>query len=163
MGHQYALAINRIETGVRIGGNVEMVRSTTWDSSGFQYVHVNNAFCFAGMLFCGGRVFFLALSAAGQARRPPVHHDACLDLGRAPWRCSEHSTSLSWLFFQRAAFSLAEPSRSMGKPTILGSLFNNPLAPHILVFASLSRPLYNLISPVVWALSAVCYAAATLV
>ena len=32
--------------------------------------------------------FFLALSAAGQARAPSVLYDACLDPGRAPWWCS---------------------------------------------------------------------------
>ena len=41
-------------------------------------------------------------SAARRARGPSVHHDACLDPGRPPWRCSEHSTSLSWLFLSRA-------------------------------------------------------------
>ena len=45
--------------------------------------------------------FYLVLSAAGQARRPSVHYDACRDPGRALWRCSEHSTSLNWLFLSR--------------------------------------------------------------
>ena len=33
-------------------------------------------------------LFLLALSAAGQASLPWVHYEACLDLGRAPWRRS---------------------------------------------------------------------------
>ena len=41
---------------------------------------------------------FHRLTVAGQARGPWVHYDACLDPGRAPWRCSEHSKSLTWLF-----------------------------------------------------------------
>ena len=37
------------------------------------------------------------------ARKAPTtgtlqHYDACLDPGRAPWRCSEHPTSLSCFF-----------------------------------------------------------------
>ena len=38
---------------------------------------------------CSPAVEFLAPSASGRARRPSVHHDACLDPGRAPWRCSD--------------------------------------------------------------------------
>ena len=60
--------------------------------------------------------FLLTLSAAGQARGPSVYYDNCLDPGRAPWRCSEHSTSLIWLFFQEVAFRLAELSRRMETP-----------------------------------------------
>ena len=39
-----------------------------------------------GMLFTGGRVFFLALSAAGRAKGQSVYHDAYLDPDQAPWR-----------------------------------------------------------------------------
>ena len=35
-------------------------------------------------LFCGARGFFLALSAAGYAGGPPVHHGASVGPGRAP-------------------------------------------------------------------------------
>ena len=70
-------------------------------------------FLFLGMLFSGGRVFFLALSAAGQARRPSVHYDACRDLCRAPRWCSEHSTSLNRL---GVAFRLAGPSKCEWNP-----------------------------------------------
>ena len=52
-------------------------------------------------MLSGSRGLFLALSAAGQARPSSVHHGACLGPGRAPWRCSEHPTSLSSLFFSR--------------------------------------------------------------
>lgn len=49
------------------------------------YVYVYDAFFFFfGMLLYGGRVFFLALLAAGQASRPWVHYDVYLDPGRAP-------------------------------------------------------------------------------
>ena len=59
-------------------------------------------FCFFfGSLLSAGRGFLLALSAAGQARLPWVHYEACLDFGRAPWRCSAHETSLSWLYLAR--------------------------------------------------------------
>ena len=37
-------------------------------------------------LFSGAHRSFLALSAAGHAGGPPVHHGATLDPGRAPWR-----------------------------------------------------------------------------
>lgn len=50
---------------------------------------------FCGMLFSGGRRFFLAFSAEGQARGPSVHYDAYLDPSRPSWRCAE---PLNWLF-----------------------------------------------------------------
>ena len=37
------------------------------------------------IIFSGGLIYFLALSAAGHARSPPIRYDACLDPGRAPW------------------------------------------------------------------------------
>ena len=46
--------------------------------------------------------FFCAISGAGQEREPSVHYDTCRDPRRGPWRCSERSTSLKWLFFSRS-------------------------------------------------------------
>ena len=57
-------------------------------------------YVFFCLLFSSVRGYFTSLSAAGQARRPSVH-DECRDPGRAPWRCTAHSTSLNWLFFSR--------------------------------------------------------------
>ena len=37
-------------------------------------------------LFSDAHGYFLALSAAGHANGPPVHHGASLGPGRAPWR-----------------------------------------------------------------------------
>ena len=37
-------------------------------------------------LFSSGRASFLALSAAGHAGDPRVHHGASVGPGRAPWR-----------------------------------------------------------------------------
>ena len=31
-------------------------------------------------------IIFVALSAAGQAKGASLHHDACLESSRAPWR-----------------------------------------------------------------------------
>ena len=47
--------------------------------------YVNYFVCtfFLGMLNSAGRGCFLALSAAGQARGPPVHYDALRDPDRA--------------------------------------------------------------------------------
>ena len=61
------------------------------------------------MLLSGDRGFFLPLSAAGQARGPWVHYDACLDPDRAPWRRSGHFTSISWL--SKTKLLAASPSR----------------------------------------------------
>ena len=46
---------------------------------------------------------FLALSAAVGSW---LYYDACLDPDRAPWWCSEHPTSLSWLFLSRRCVPL---------------------------------------------------------
>ena len=43
-----------------------------------------------GSLPSVGRVFLLALSAAGQAGLPLVHYEACRDLRQAPWRRLAH-------------------------------------------------------------------------
>ena len=51
-------------------------------------IYIIYIYIYSGMPLSGGRGFFLALSAAGQARGPWVHYDAGLDPGRAPWRCS---------------------------------------------------------------------------
>ena len=86
-------------------------------------VSVQHAPCFSACCSPAAEVF-LAISAAGQAsyavlgsqgntktRGPSVHYDACLDPGRAPWWCSEHSTSLGWhqesdgLFFRKQPLS----------------------------------------------------------
>ena len=59
----------------------------------YAYIHVHVKYdvrFFFGSLLSGGRVFLLALSAAGQASLPWVHYEACLDLGLAPWRRSAH-------------------------------------------------------------------------
>ena len=46
-----------------------------------KYVYVKYALL---GVFSGGGVFFLAFSAAGQARAPSVQCDACRDTGRGP-------------------------------------------------------------------------------
>ena len=50
----------------------------------------NDLSFFFGSLLSSARGFLLALSASGQASLPWVHYEACLDLGRAPWRYSVH-------------------------------------------------------------------------
>ena len=62
---------------------------------------VKYALFFSG-LFSGGRGFFSCAFGCGASKAPiGTHYDARLDPGRAPWRCSEHSTSLSWLLLSR--------------------------------------------------------------
>ena len=72
---------------------------------------------FFGSLLSGGRVFHLALSTAGQASLPWVLYEACLDLGRAPWRRS--ARRLAGSIWQGIAFRLPETSRSLGTPQIV--------------------------------------------
>ena len=60
-----------------------------------------NFFFFLACRSPAAEFFFSRFRLAGQARRKWVHCDACLDPGRAPWRLSEHPTSLSWLLFSR--------------------------------------------------------------
>ena len=69
------------------------------------------------MLFSGARGSFLALSDAGHARGPPVHHGASLGPGRAPWR-------VLWAFKSRnlannhgVVFRGARAEEDNGKPT----------------------------------------------
>ena len=76
-------------------------------------------------------VVSLALSAAGQARRPSVHYDARLDPGRAPWRCSEHLTSLIWLIFSRGCVAPRRSSRTGASKTPY-VFVNSPLPYRIL-------------------------------
>ena len=73
-------------------------------------ISMQNIHCIFCAVFSGGRRFSLVRSAAGQPRGPSIHHDACLDPSKAPWRCSEHSTSPG-SFCQEVALRLAETSR----------------------------------------------------
>ena len=65
------------------------------------YVYIKYA-VFSSLACCSpADTVFLALSAAGQARRDSVHFDARGNPGRDPWRCSQRSTFLNWPFFSR--------------------------------------------------------------
>ena len=59
-----------------------------------------SSFLFGSLLF-GGRVFFVAGSAAEQASVPWQHFETYLDLGGAPWGRSSNETSPSWLHLAR--------------------------------------------------------------
>ena len=90
--------------------------------------HVKNSL-FLEWCFPAAESFFLSLSATGQARLPWVHcennktkYDASLDPGRAPWRCSECSTSLSWLLLVKGLCSA--PLRRSGAWKTQLLLFN---------------------------------------
>ena len=107
------------------------------------------------MVFSSGRRFFFALSAAGQAWGPPVRYDTCLDPSRAPWRCSEHSTSLNWIFISRGCNSASLRRAGAGKSHIFLTSLHSPLLPHVFVLARLCRPLYRIVSPIVFTSSAV--------
>ena len=62
--------------------------------------YVKHAFFFSRAV-----LFWRPRSLLALARGPSVHYDACRDPGGAPWRCSEHSRSPSWLFFFKALHS----------------------------------------------------------
>ena len=80
--------------------------------------------------------FFCAISGAGQEREPSVHYDTCRDPRRGPWRCSERSTSLKWLFFSRSQV------RVNGKPYNLS--FSLSTARSHLTFFS-AAPIFGLV------------------
>ena len=114
---------------------------------GTLYVHVYVKYTsFFLACYSPAAEFFLALSAAGQARRPSVHYDACLSTpGQAPWRCSEHPTSLSWLFFSWGCVPPRCSSRARAWKT--PRFVFSPLLSSFFVFNSLSRPPYSIVSP----------------
>ena len=86
------------------------------------YCYVQKCVCvffYICTLFSGVRGFFLALSAAGHAWGPAVHHGASLGPGRAPWR-------VVWAFKvaksckqSRGVLSVElEPSKTMENPHV---------------------------------------------
>ena len=82
------------------------------------------------MVFSGDRRFFLAVAAARQARGPSVHDDACLDPSRAPWRCSQLSASLNWLFSVKGLCPASLKGAGACKNALF--FFTSPRPSHIL-------------------------------
>lgn len=114
------------------------------------------------MVFSGGRGYLFALSTVGQAWEPSVYHEACLDPGPAPWRCSENLTSLNWLFSSKGvAFRLAEEKRCMQNATNLWIFWFTPPLSHV-CFRSARPPAVQHQSTCLYFFSPVCYRAAAL-
>ena len=105
---------------------------------------------FLGIVFSGGRRFFFALSAAGQARGPSVYCDAMHVWIPAEFRGGAPSIQrrLAGSFGQGVVFLLAEAIRCMENPTLFSfCVKSTPFRSHIVLFAPLSRPLRDVISP----------------
>ena len=87
--------------------------------------------------------FFTRTFSCRASKDPWVHCDACLDPGRAPRRCSEHSKSLSSLFLSRGCVPPRRAgSRACETPNLV--LFFSENSPRYLILVS---PFYYSLRP----------------